>query len=297
MLLITATFLLQGERQVDERSSMISTPDEYDRPLGNLDGLKRIQFEKTQLEGVAAEVRFLPNKPELSEAEAIHVWEGFGKSELPIFERQTMNVLNLNINPSGHEQSHQTQQGWVLASADRRMAITLFPSVVAVNRSTYSHYRTSIGEPLTKTLRLFVEATEVSVVQRIGLRYVNRLRDARATTPGYWSEHVRPEFAGPLVGDIAPLVAALHQQLQLRLDETTAARIQSGVFREQSPEEHFSFLVDLDVFREQAIDFDEGLCANLTRQLNRTALALFAHVLSDEYLSQMQPGPIEGEFL
>jgi hypothetical protein len=27
--------------------------------------------------------------------------------------------------------------------------------------------------------------------------------------------------------------------------------------------------------------------------LNRTALALFAHVLSDEYLAQMGPSPIE----
>lgn len=274
-------------------SSMV---DEFDKPLGGLEGLKRIRFERTQMEGAAVEIRFLPGKPELTEADAVQVWEGMDKGTLPVFERQTMNVVNLTLKPTGHDQTHEVQQGWVMASADRRTAVSLYPSVVAVQTANYDHYRTSLGEPLARVLRLFVNATGASVVQRIGLRYVNRLQSPEAKTPVFWNGHVRPAFAGPLSQRIAPLVEALHQQVQLRLDDTAAARVQSGVFREQTTESRYSYLVDLDVFREQAINFDEILCANLTRQLNRTALALFAHVLSDEYLAQMGPSPIEENF-
>lgn len=267
--------------------------DEFDRPLGGLTGNRRTRFDHTQIEGAAVEVRFLPVKAELTEADAVHVWKEMDTEALPVFERQAMNVVNLTLKPTGHDQSHEVQQGWVMASADRRTAISLYPSVVAVQTANYDHYSPSLGEPLSKALRLFVEATGASVVQRIGLRYVNRLHNPEATTPTYWSARVRPAFAGPLSQGIAPLVEALHQQVQLKLDDTAASRIQSGVFREQTLESRYSFLVDLDVFREEAMNFDERLCANLTRQLNRTALALFTHVLSEEYLADMGPVPFE----
>ena len=61
------------------------------------------------------------------------------------------------------------------------------------------------------------------------------------------------------------------------------------MFREQGVDERYSFLVDLDVFREQALDFDETLVADMTRQLNRTALALFTQVLSEKYWAELVP--------
>jgi uncharacterized protein (TIGR04255 family) len=271
--------------------------DEFDEPLGGLTGLGRIRLEKTHMEAAVAEVRFLggPTRPDLPEAEAVRVWEGMGPAELPVFEPQTLNMVSLSVTPAGPEPTHQMQQGWILANADRSVSLSLFPSVVALQLTAYERYSTSLGDPLARALALFVEVTGVSVVQRLGLRYINRLHDPGASSPEFWAAHVRPEFAGPLVGDLAPRVAVLHQEVQVRLDEFSSARMHSGVFREQSPVERYSFLVDLDVFREQAMEFDAIHCSNLTRQLNRTALALFARVLSEEYLDLMGPAVIDEE--
>jgi len=52
----------------------VDVTDEFDRPLGGLEGMRRIRFDRTQMEGAAAEIRFLPGKPELTEADAVHVW-------------------------------------------------------------------------------------------------------------------------------------------------------------------------------------------------------------------------------
>ena len=59
--------------------------DEFDTPLGGIGRLSRVKFERTHLEGAAAEVRLIPAKTELSESDAVHVWEGLGKGHLAGF--------------------------------------------------------------------------------------------------------------------------------------------------------------------------------------------------------------------
>jgi uncharacterized protein (TIGR04255 family) len=267
--------------------------DEFDTPLGGITGISRLRLERTQMEVAVAEVRFLPTSESESLAEdvAITVWKGLGQTRFPVFERHSMNNLSLMVTPNGADSSMRAQHGWVLATADRRSSITLLPAMVVVQTSNYERFSTSLGQPLRDALRLFAEGTGASLIQRIGLRYVNRLQDPLASSPLFWNDHVRPAFAGPLLSTLAPLVEGLHQQVQLRLAPTAAARVQSGVFREQGAEERYSFLVDLDVFREEALPFDGALCANLTRQLNRTAFALFCQMLSDQYLAEL--GPVE----
>jgi len=49
-------------------------------------------------------------------------------------------------------------------------------------------------------------------------------------------------------------------------------------------------MIDIDVFREEAIPFDVATVCNLTRQLNRTALSLFTRVVTED--SQTALGPI-----
>lgn len=268
--------------------------DEFDVPLGGLPAVAPLRLERTHLEAAAAEVRFLPVTAELSEADAVRVWDGLGReSELPIFERQTMNMVSLTVTPTGHQQTLENQAGWILASADRSLSVTLYPSLVAVQTTRYDRYQVSLGDRLVRTLRLFVDATGVNVVNRIGLRFINRLQDAMAKDPSFWSAHIRPAFAGPLTEGLASLVEAAHQQTQLRLDSASAARVISGVFREAGANSQYSFLVDLDVFREEALTYDEARCANLARQLDRTALSLFSQVITATHFQELGPVPVE----
>lgn len=269
--------------------------DEWDVPLGGLQGQTRVMLGRTYLEAAVAEVRFVAGQRELAEAAAAQVWEQLGTDKFPVFEPSSQVIMTVTITPSGAVPTQESQQGWLLATADRSTAITLLPSLVVVQTRDYQRYSTSLGEPLTKALAAFTAATGVSRVQRLGLRYVNRLTDADASAPGFWRDHIREEFAGPLRGTFATLVAGAHQQVQLRLDETAGARIQSGVFEEQhasaGSRSQYGYLLDLDVFREQASLYEPIRCANQVRQLNRTALALFAHVLSERYLAALNPVP------
>jgi uncharacterized protein (TIGR04255 family) len=272
--------------------------DEWDVPLGGLQGLARVMLERTHVEAAVAEVRFVSDHRELPESAAVEVWKALGTENFPVFEPSNQVMVTLTIGPEGPQQSQHAQQGWLLATSDRSTAVTLLPATVIVQTRTYRRYSTSLGEPLAKVLELFTAATGVSLIQRLGLRYINRLVEKEATSPAFWRDHVREPFAGPLNGPVAELVAGVHQQVQLRLADTAGARIQCGVFEEPqigaaTTSPNYNYLVDLDVFREQATPYDKTTSANMVRQLNRTALALFATVLSEQYLSQLSPMPVE----
>ncbi len=270
--------------------SVTGVPDGWDVPLGGLEGLARVQLERTHVEAAAAEVRFVTDQRELSQAAAARVWEGLGTEAYPVFEPSTQTIMTVTINPAGAVPVQESQQGWMLATSDRATAVTLLPSMVVMQTRDYKRYSTSLGGPLAKVLSLFTEATGVSRVQRLGLRYVNRLTDPAAGSPAFWCDHIREPFAGALHGPVAHLVTGVHQQVQLQLDETAGARVQTGVFEEQGAVPPcYSYLVDLDVFREQASMFERTVCADQMRQLNRTALALFAKVLSQQYLAELGP--------
>ncbi len=268
--------------------------DEWDRPLGGLGGLARVRLERTHLEAAVAEVRFIGARSELPEREAISIWEGLGKEAFPIFEKHVQNIVSLTVSPTGASQSTEVQQGWVLANSDRTTWITLLPTTVVVQTSSYDRYSTSLGDPLRKVLSLFTNTAEASVVQRLGLRFINRLVHQDAASPQFWRQHIREDFAGPLAGDLGDLVAGQLQQVQLQFEASAAARIQCGVFPEAEGS-RYGFLVDIDVFRDYSFSYDEDHCANLVRQLNRTALSLFARVLSDDYLADLGPVTLEAE--
>lgn len=271
------------------------TNDEFDVPLGGLRPASRMVFTRTHLEAAVGEVRFLSGRNELDEHDAVSIWSALGGPEaLPLFERTSLNTWNLQVTPDGADQSMLVQHGWVLATGDRSTTVTLLPAMVVLQTSHYEHYRPSLGEPLARAVSAFASVTGANVVQRVGLRYINRLHDPAATMPEYWRDHVRPPFAGPLFGELGRLVSSAHVQAELQLDDYAAARIQSGVFREPGTNAPFSFLVDIDTFREQAIPFDAQMIEQMMRQLNRTALSILLQVLSEKHAEELGPIPIEG---
>lgn len=263
-------------------------PDEWDVPLGGLTNQLRQVFERNHIEVAVAEIRFIRACEEIAEPDAAAIWDRLGSPRFPIFEPHKQHTVNVAISPEGAQQSAEVQEGWLLATGDRTTAITLLPSSVVIQTQAYEHYSHSIGEIVSTVLPAFAEVTGAARVQRLGMRYINRLTDAEATRPDFWGNRIEPSFAAPLRGPFADRVVGQHQQVQLQLAEA-GARIQSGLLPAPGRSSRFDYLVDLDVFLEQTRNFEAIWCANQMRQLNRTAFALFSNVLSDDYLQTLGP--------
>ena len=263
--------------------------DQYDSPLGGLPSPSRVQLTLARVEAASAEVRFVPNGYELTQEVGERIRRGLGESLLPLLERAAINVVSVTITPDGADQSVDTQHGWKFSSSDRSTAVSIMPAMVLVQTTRYERFSVSFAPILARALELFTDETNAELVQRIGLRYVNRLRDADVHSPQDWVPRIRAPFAGTLSSDWSGLVEQSLQATTLRLDATAGARVQNGVIPEDGSELKYSYLVDIDVFREQTMPFNPSVCADHTRQLNRTALALFAQVLSPSYFNSLGP--------
>jgi uncharacterized protein (TIGR04255 family) len=266
--------------------------DEWDVPLGGIRPQPQMVLARTHVDVAAADVRFVLGDHEITEASAARIWDSIGRDEFPIFEPHKQQMVTVQFSPSGTEQSIEVQQGWLLSTADRSAAVTLLPSTVVVQTQMYKRYSESLASRMAAVLPLFAKSTGAGRVTRLGLRYVNRFRDEDALTPQFWRNLIDLSFGAPLQGPLSDLVVAQQQQLQMKLDSTAWARIQSGLLEEPGQPTRFSFLVDLDVFREATLDYDETAVANQLRQLNRTALALFAHVVAPQYLEGLGPARV-----
>lgn len=263
-------------------------PDEWDVPLGGLTNQLRRVFARNHIEVAVAEVRFIRACEEIAEADAAAIWDRLGTQRFPIFEPHRQQTVNVTISPEGAQQSAEVQEGWLLATGDRTTAITLLPSSVVVQTQAYDHYSQSVGEFVNTVLPAFAEVTGAVRVQRLGMRYVNRLTDADATHPEFWGGRIEASFGAPLRGPFADRITRQHQQVQLRLAHAEA-RIQCGLLPLPGKISHFDYLVDLDVFIEQTRNYEATWCSNQMRQLNRTAFALFSNVLSTDYLQTLGP--------
>lgn len=264
-------------------------PDEWDVPLGGIERQYRQVFERNHIEVAVAEIRFVRVSEQISEADAASVWASLGQDRFPIFEAHKQQMVNVTISPTGAQQETEVQPGWLLATSDRTTAITLMPSSVIVQTQAYDHYSASLGDHLQIVLPLFAEVTGSKRVQRLGIRYINRLTDVDATTPSFWRDRIEASFAAPLRGPFEGRLVGQHQQVQLQLDEA-GARIQSGLLPVAGAKiPRWDYLVDLDVFMEKTCDYEALWCGNQLRQLNRTAFVLFTNVLSDEYLETFGP--------
>lgn len=263
------------------------TEDAFDVPHGGLRSVGRVVRDHNSVAVAIAEVRFAREDAAISETEAGKILDLLDRQMFPIIEPTSLNIMNLTVTPDRTDQTTQVQKGWILATADRTLSIILMPSSVVVQTVKYERFSTSMEPQLIRAISAYASITGARLVQRIGLRYVNRLIDSGATHPRFWVTKVKAPFAGALESDLCELVESLHQQVNLRLEPNVGSIIHSGAFLDQASGGTFGFLVDIDVFREQAIDFNLEHIGNLVRQLNRTAHSLFATVLADEALDDM----------
>ena len=184
--------------------------------------------------------------------------------------------------------------GWVLSDESRSLTINLFPDLTFVQTTAYTRYRESLRPSLQGVLRGLSEVFAPGLVQRVGLRYVNRLTDRDARTAADWQGSIAPAFLGVLTdGLLGQRVQSTQQQVELALEQGVGALVRYGAFIDTAAGGSYSYLVDIDVFRQYTDAFDPEAVIAVARRLNRTALPLFQHVVHADYRETMGPEPLD----
>jgi len=264
-----------------------------DGPLGGLTPAERVLLRKPQLELAVAEVRFVDAGAEIESEHVLKIREvlagyGFNLPQVQPAQTQdlTLKVSHGEVEPEVNVRS----TGWMLTSSDTRLVVTVLPGVLAIQSTQYERWKTSLEAPLVAALEGVAETLAPTLVQRVGLRYVNRLNDSNASSVAAWSDAIAPHFFGVLGhGEIGPKAIGCQQQITLQLGDAQGAVIRHGVFKDAAANGMYSYLVDIDVFDQTADAFVADDISASARALNRTALSLFQQVVTSEHRNTMEP--------
>jgi uncharacterized protein (TIGR04255 family) len=266
-------------------------PSERDLPYGSITPARRVLLAAHRIEVAAAEVRFTStadlNKLDPLALRAAAHTAGLGITSVETSQRQD---VSLTVTPHGPSGSSIVEQGWQLTTADKHVTITVFTDLLLVQHTRYTRFSHSLRPALEALMPVIGTQLAPQLIGRIGLRYVNRYIEPTATTPAAWRGKIAAGILGAIANSpFAEQITAAQQQLELTLDTGTGALIRHGAFRDPSVQGAYSYLVDLDVYNNNTDAYDTNHAVAVARRLNRTALALFQHIVEPEYRDTMQP--------
>lgn len=207
-----------------------------------------------------------------------------------VTDRQANREVTFQLGPGGvRQQAGVPETVWVLTAADGSTRAAVSTSSVAVESNRYEQWE-----------RFHADATDVfGAVQRVaapakctrlGLRYINELRDERAGgDPLRLAELLNPALIAPALALQRLLVGSL-AELRVADDDDAIFGLRHGLTAPGV------YLLDLDAYREQAEPFDaEALVARATAFHARIE-SVFAWALDAGYLNELRDAPAaEGE--
>jgi len=262
-----------------------------DVPLGGLPSADKTLLANAPLEVAIIEVRFTSAQTEIQAESAARVRDSLAAAlgvDFPNIQPATQGTMQINFDAGGAAWSGDETKGWQVASSDGQHSATIFPGSVIWQVGDYRRWSLSMRAPLEVLLSAVAADLTPSLVQRIGLRYVDRFVDPACKTLGDWFGKIDDTLLGPLGNQVfGSMVRQAQQQVELTLDSRHGVLLRHGPIHDQSTKS-VNYLLDLDVFAHAASPFNSSEVVDTAERLNRTALSLFQACVSAEYLKSLQ---------
>jgi uncharacterized protein (TIGR04255 family) len=242
---------------------------------------------------VVCQIRYGQNLRVSDTDAALKIHEDLGgrDGQYPTIEQQNVMSAQVEIGPMGLASlgaGGLAQRGWRLRSDDAKWVISVMPEFVGLETSAYTSWHGDFRDRLNALLTSIVEHVSPKIVDRIGLRYVNRLTDPDRTEMGDWVGTVVNELLGPIAdASWAEGIQGFQQQIELELGLDRRCTFRQGIVLGEAGGIE-GYLLDFDVYRQSMERFDLSLVMESLDALNDDALALFQKSLTPEYLASLR---------
>lgn len=211
-------------------------------------------------------------------------------SDYPILTEQR--EVAVTITPEGVTQAPGTARVWQLRSADEQWQVSFGDSFLAVDTAAYLS-REDFAVRVVDAWRRFVEVVRPPFVERVGVRYINRVVDP--TTLADLPALIRAEALGGVTVALAGgvrLSHSMHEALY-HVDELNGLQARWGVLPPGavidptlSPTPESSWVLDLDAFRLGRCEVDPDEVSQHVQQLAERAYRYFRWVVTPEFLTR-----------
>jgi uncharacterized protein (TIGR04255 family) len=172
--------------------------------------------------------------------------------------------------------------GWRFQSADGAWIVSLMPDHLALeSRRSYPGWET-FSVRLHTLIDVLVAQLGPEIEQRVGLRYIDQIKEVDATSAADWSRYLAPELLGLAAHEVLGAhVANARQQLLLDLGEDYGCVLNHGFLPDENSD-RLGYALDFDVFRDGARPFDPAALRETLSILHEDAFKLFRASITDE---------------
>ncbi len=249
----------------------------------------RRPLSRSPLQLVVCQVRYEP-VPRASEARvALAVHELLGGREGPFAKMEPLQSLNITMGPQVMPTA--TPNGWRLTSTSGDWTAQLLGDQSSLETTAYETWEGMFRKRLFGLVDALTEQLQPETLNRVGLRYVDRITEPVVNGPAEWSQYIAPEILGPVLHEhLGPGVTAAQQQVDLDAGDEKRATLRHGFFRDQLQGGKLTYVLDFDTYREGIAAWNADEIKGLADELNELALRLFQQTVSAEMLEYMRTG-------
>jgi uncharacterized protein (TIGR04255 family) len=204
----------------------------------------------------------------------------------------TEHGLGIQLTPEGAVRQQEKTQRQVYRTTDgaHQIGLTSTTLVLEARGPRYEGFEHFLNRWLT-ALDVVVPVAEISLQQRVGLRYVNQL-PIEDVTPGVavLDRRVNPALLSPMGADgFGFRVATSFEELRLQ-NEYGKATLRHGL--QVGPEGTIPpgiYLLDIDFYDDQFVSFDRERHLEQLKLFNRQVWEIFRWSLTNPEYERMQP--------
>jgi len=270
-----------------------ATAVEADQPLADLPSAQVVLHRQHALEVAIVEVRYAGGSGTLTAAQTLALRDRLATVglELPSVQSVANQEVTFEVGADG-PQSHvvNTDVGWQLASADGTSLVVITADMVRLQTAQYARWSETIIGPLTEVLTAAGDELTPSLVQRVGVRFINRFRDPDARTAAAWAGRIDDAVLGPVHHQLlGPKIRSSQSQLEIDLGPAQGAVVRHGAFPDAALQGAVSYLLDIDVFNNASTTPDAAAICAVATQLDRTAFSLFEQITTSALRATLDP--------
>lgn len=210
------------------------------------------------------------------------------RHDYPTLEQASAAEMVVEAGPSGFQTSGgEVHPGWRLHSKDRQWTIVLMPDFFALESTGYTTW-TEFNSRLEDLVGVIHSVYQPALIQRIGLRYIDRIVYRQASKPAHWVDLLEPSLLGLAANpDLSESIIGAQTFSHMDLGDAQVV-LRSSCTPDPAAANGYATVLDTDCFDGRARAFDVLDIKQTAQQLHRRALQVFQAVVKPELLESLK---------
>lgn len=255
-------------------------------PLGG-EPPEEIPLEKSPLLRVIAQLQFAPiAMMDLPNSSVVANFQEAVRRDYPFYESSSEQILQITVGPTGQTATPMNRAVWRFLDVDRNWRISMTSEAISLEALSYSS-RSDFLRRLSIILAAVRAHIKPTLIIRIGMRYVNRIREPEVVEI---SKLIQPEH-------LSPLFKTNQMQVRHSISET-AVLVEEGDMllrmgklpkggtvdpNAMEPIDSETFIIDIDVSSSASRQFEPKELEVIFKSFACRAYTVFRHVVTQHF--------------